>query len=150
MKKLLFALVLAAAVLVPAIAQDSATKKIWDHGDNVSPLSYDSYVVSRVYDSVDAYTILYVQSGYKVGRVSIPKSWEYPGTNVEAHKNHKLFFRKKVKTIDNMMTVFFKNGELYKVILTLPESKADPVWAVAPNGYDPGVSQDATTLELKY
>ena len=69
---------------------------------------------------------------------------------MEAHKNHKLFFRNKVKTMDNMMTIVYKNGEFYKVLLTLPTDKGDPVWAVAPNGYDAGVSQDATSLDVKF
>ena len=116
----------------------------------VSDITYQNYVVSRIYDSLDAYTILYEKAGYKVGKVSIPKTWAYVGFGPEAHKKHKLFFRNKVKTLDNMMTVFYKNGELYKIILTVPESKADDVWAVAPNGYDAGVSEDATTLDIKF
>jgi len=150
MKKLLFALVLAIGMVAAATAQDAKEKAIWDHGDNVSDITYQNYVVSRIYDSVDAYTILYEKAGYKIGKVSIPKSWEYPGTNVEAHKTHKLFFRNKVKTLDNMMTVFYKGGQFYKVILTVPTSKADDVWAVAPNGYDAGVSQDATSIEVAF
>ncbi len=152
MKKLLFALILTAGALIPAIAQDSAktTKPIWDHGDNVSELSYQNFVVSRIYDSSDAYTVLYEKSGYEIGKVSIPKSWAYQGTTVEAHKNHKLFFRNKVKTLDNMMTIYYRNGEFYKVILTVPTSKADSVWAVAPNGYDPEINQDMTSIDVKF
>lgn len=150
MKKLLVALVLAAGMVAAAVAQGTSTKAIWDHGDNVSDISYQTFVVSRVYASGDAYTVLYEKDGYKIGKVSIPRSWEYQGTTVEAHKNHKLFFRNKIKTIDNLMTVFYKNGEFFKVMLTLPQDRGDPVWAVAPNGYDAGVSQDITSLDIKF
>ena len=144
MKKILFALVLAAGLFVPAVSQDSSAKPIWDHGDNVSDLTYQNYVVSRVYDSIDAYTVLYQKAGYEIGKVSIPKSW------VKLGKNHKLYFRNKVKTLDNMMTVYYKGGEFYKVILTLPMNRAESVWAVAPNGYDAGVSDDMTSLSVPY
>ncbi|MBQ9538021.1 MAG: hypothetical protein IJU95_02020 [Treponema sp.] len=150
MKKILFALVLAAGMVMAVAAQDTTAKKVWDHGDNVSDISYQTFVVSRIYDSLDAYTILYEKAGYKIGKVSIPKSWAYQGVTPEAHKTHKLFFRNKIKTIDNLMTVFYKGGEFYKVVLTVPVSKADDVWAVAPNGYDAGVSADATTLDVKF
>lgn len=150
MKKLLFALVLAVGMVAVAVAQGTTTKAIWDHGDNVSAISYQTFVVSRVYVSNDAYTVLYEKDGYKIGKVSIPRNWEYQGVGTEAHKTHKLFFRNKIRTIDNLMTIFYKNGEFFKVMLTLPRDKGDPVWAVAPNGYDAGVSQDATTLDVKF
>ena len=151
MKKLLFALVLAAGMLIPAISQEKTSEKpVWDHGDNVSDLTYQNYVVSRVYDSVDAYTVLYEKAGYKLGKVSIPKSWAYQGVGTEAHKNHKLYFRNRVKTLNNMMTVYYKDGSFYKVILTVSNSRTDDVWAVAPNGYDAGVSQDATSIEVVF
>ncbi len=144
MKKLLFALILAAGMLVPAISQDKATKAIWDHGDNVSNLTYQNYVISRIYESIDAYTVLYEEAGYEIGKVSIPKSW------VKHGGNHKLFFRNRVKTLDNMMTVYYKDGAFYKVILTVSNNKSDDVWAVAPNGFDAGVSQEATTIEVAF
>lgn len=150
MKKLLFALVLAAGMVTAVFAQDAKTKKIWDHGDNVSDLSYQNFVVSRIYDSSDAYIVLYEKAGYEVGKVAIPKSWAYQGTTVEAHKTHKLFFRNRIKTLAPMMTVYYKNGEFYKVILTVSNNKADGTWAVAPNGYESGVNQDATSIDVAF
>lgn len=150
MKKLLFALVLAAGMVTAVFAQDAQAKKIWDHGDNVSDLSYQNYVVSRIYDSSDAYIVLYEKAGYSVGKVAIPKSWAYQGTTVEAHKNHKLFFRNRIKTLAPMMTVYYKNGEFYKVILTVSNNKADGTWAVAPNGYESGVNQEATSIDVAF
>ena len=90
------------------------------------------------------------KAGYKLGKVSIPKSWAYQGVGTEAHKNHKLYFRNRVKTLNNMMTVYYKDGSFYKVILTVSNSRTDDVWAVAPNGYDAGVSQDATSIEVVF
>ncbi len=150
MKKLLFALVLAAGMVTAVFAQDAKAKKIWDHGDNVSDLSYQNFVVSRIYDSSDAYIVLYEKAGYEVGKVAIPKSWAYQGTTVEAHKTHKLFFRNRIKTLAPMMTVYYKNGEFYKVILTVSNNKADGTWAVAPNGYESGVNQDATSIDVAF
>lgn len=150
MKKLLFALVLAAGMVTAVFAQDAKAKKIWDHGDNVSDLSYQNFVVSRIYDSSDAYIVLYEKAGYEVGKVAIPKSWAYQGTTVEAHKTHKLFFRNRIKTLAPMMTVYYKNGEFYKVILTVSNNKADGTWAVAPNGYESGVNQEATSIDVAF
>ncbi|MBQ3686244.1 MAG: hypothetical protein II932_00260 [Treponema sp.] len=150
MKKLLFALVLAAGMVTAVFAQDAKAKKIWDHGDNVSDLSYQNFVVSRIYDSSDAYIVLYEKAGYEVGKVAIPKSWAYQGTTVEAHKTHKLFFRNRIKTLAPMMTVYYKNGEFYKVILTVSNNKGDGTWAVAPNGYESGVNQDATSIDVAF
>lgn len=150
MKKLLFALVLVAGMVTAVFAQDAKAKKIWDHGDNVSDLSYQNFVVSRIYDSSDAYIVLYEKAGYEVGKVAIPKSWAYQGTTVEAHKTHKLFFRNRIKTLAPMMTVYYKNGEFYKVILTVSNNKGDGTWAVAPNGYESGVNQDATSIDVAF
>ncbi len=151
MKKLLFALVLAAGMLIPAFSQEKATTKaIWDHGDNVSDLSYQNFVISRIYDSSDAYIVLYEKAGYEVGKVAIPKSWAYEGTTVEAHKTHKLFFRNRIKTLAPMMTVYYKNGEFYKVILTVSNNKGDGTWAVAPNGYESGVNQNTTSIDVAF
>ncbi len=145
MKKVLLALMLVAGMVIPALAQDKAAEKpIWDRGDNVSDMTYQTVVVDRVYDSIDSYIVFYQKQGYELGKVAIPKSWANLGTN------HKLFFRNKVKTLSNSMTVFYKNNEFYKVVLTLPVDKADHVWAVAPNDVVSGVSQDATTLDIAY
>ena len=150
MKKLLFALVLVAGMVTAVFAQDAKAKKIWDHGDNVSDLSYQNFVVSRIYDSSDAYIVLYEKAGYEVGKVAIPKSWAYQGTTVEAHKTHKLFFRNRIKTLAPMMTVYYKDGAFYKVILTVSNNKGDGTWAVAPNGYESGVNQDATSIDVAF
>ena len=150
MKTLLFALVLVAGMVTAVFAQDAKAKKIWDHGDNVSDLSYQNFVVSRIYDSSDAYIVLYEKAGYEVGKVAIPKSWAYQGTTVEAHKTHKLFFRNRIKTLAPMMTVYYKDGAFYKVILTVSNNKGDGTWAVAPNGYESGVNQDATSIDVAF
>lgn|SRR5574344_2699371 len=144
MKKILAAAFLAMLLVLPMFAEESGeTKKpVWDHGYNVSELYYKNVTIYRVLDQKDAYIVLYAKHGVGIGQAVIPKKWakETP---------RKLAFRTKPGNIDPFMTVITKNGEFYKVWLTLPISKANPVWGVAPYGATVS-GTDADTLDLEY
>ncbi len=144
MKKVFFAILLAACFVIPALAQDTATKAIWDHGDNVSPLTYRTVNVYKVYDQKDSYIVLYEKQGIKIGKVCVPKSWGRLG------ENHKLFFRNSDKTTGSSMTVYYKGNDIYKVILTLPVYKGDKIYGIAPNGMDISADPNPTTLNIEY
>mgnify|MGYP006916023068 CR=1 FL=1 len=127
MKKLLLALIVAASIVLPALAQEAA-KPIWDKGDNVSNLTYRNVQVYKVYDQLDSYIVLYEKQSTEIGQLVIPKKW------ASGNVDRKLVFHQKVKNVGSYMSVFYKDGEFYKVILNVPLDKRDAVWSVAPNG----------------
>ncbi len=145
--KLVLAAVLSCFFIIPVIAQSSSEsaeseKPVWDHGDNVSNISYRNVRVYSVLESQDAYVVLYEKKGTKIGKVTIPKKWgkTFPRT---------LEMRKCPKSVPPYMTVLYKDGSFFKVWLTLPVSKQDSVWGVVPNGYDVG-STDIESLEMEW
>ena len=54
MKKLLLVLMLAAGFVASALTQDAAKTPVWNHGDNVSDITYRNVVIYRVYNQQDA------------------------------------------------------------------------------------------------
>ena len=76
MKKFLISVILAALTAASVMAQDAqAAKPVWDHGDNVSDLSYQNVFIYKVLDHKDAYIVMYAKQGMKVGTTIVPKSW---------------------------------------------------------------------------
>lgn len=147
MKKILTALLLAACLAVPVIAQDASadtsetTKAIWDHGDNVSSLSYYKVPVYQIWDQQDAYIVFYQKQNLKVGTITVPKSWA-------AKESRKLQFRNRAKQESSTLTVYYKDGEFHKVVLTVSPSKQDSVWGIAPNGTKVDTNIEAIDFKL--
>lgn len=148
MKKIIMALILAAAVVLPAVSQEKEkTKPIWDHGDNVSSLVYQNVRIFKIYDSADAYVVMYEMAGVKTGTAVIPKKWATPE---EKGKKSKLFIRKKpAGLMGPYMTVINQDGKFLKVWLTIPTNRMDPMWGVLPNGMNIE-GTDADELNLQY
>lgn len=148
MKKIIMALILAAAFILPAVSQEKEkTTPIWDHGDNVSPLVYQNVRIFKVYDSPDAYVVLYEMAGVKTGTAVIPKKWSRPE---EKGKHSKLFIRNKpAGLLGPYMTVINQDGKFLKVWLTIPASRSDPMWGVLPLGTTIE-GTDADELNLQY
>ncbi len=147
MKKALFALLTVLCLAVPLFAEDDSesesTQQIWDHGDNVSDLFYFNVPVFKVYDQKDAYVVMYQKQGLDVGKTVIPKQWA-------RDKDHKkLTFRARAKGLSSYMTVFYKGGEFYKVVLTVSPDRTDPVWGVISNSVKIS-GTDADTLEIEF
>ena len=74
MKKILLALVIACAAVLPAFSQSdsTATKPIWDHGDNVAEFTYRNVRIYKVYDYKTAYVVLYEKGGVnEIGRAHV-------------------------------------------------------------------------------
>ena len=143
MNKFLISVILAALTAASVMAQDAqAAKPVWDHGDNVSDLSYQNVFIYKVLDHKDAYIVMYAKQGMKVGTTIVPKSWS-------AQTPRKLDIRNKPKGLSPYMTVIKKNGEFLLVRMTLPLNRNDPVWGVAPNGTTVS-GADAETLSIEY
>ncbi|MCH5295701.1 MAG: hypothetical protein J1F14_07395 [Treponema sp.] len=140
-----FALVLIAAVCMalPAFSQESEdSKPFWDHGDNVSSISYHSVNIYKVLDQRDAFVVLFERDGLRVGKAVVPKKW--------AQENPRKFvLRNKPKGLPSYMTVFYRDGEFSKVILTVSLNKQDPVWSILPNSTKLS-GTDADTLEITW
>ena len=77
MKKVLAAFFIAVLLVLPSFADDNAPKEkpLWDHGDNVSNISYRNYQIYKILDQLDAYVVLYEQHGVNIGQAVIPKKW---------------------------------------------------------------------------
>ena len=144
MKKILTAALLALLFVLPSFAQETAekSKPIWDHGDNVSDLTYRNVTIYRVLDQKDSYVVIYAKRGIGIGQAVIPKKWfkESP---------RKLAFRTKPASLNPYMTVISKNGEFYQVWLTVPVSRNDSTWGVLDTGTEVA-GTDADTLSIEY
>ncbi len=129
MKKIILAVLMAACMVIPALAQSSSSGStpIWDHGDNVSEITYHSTPIYSIMQTKDAYVVFYQTQGLKVETVVIPKDWQKAGDD------KKLYFRNKAPGLDSYMTVCFKEGSFHRVILTVNPSRLDPIWDVAPS-----------------
>ncbi len=146
MKKIILALLLAASFVLPLAAQSGDSEKttpIWDHGDNVSDISYTSVPIYRVFQHKDAYVVYYQKQDLRRGTVVIPRKWAY-GT-----AGRKLYFRKRPANLDSFMTVYYKGGEFYKVTLTVDLASHDAIWGILP-AYTKLSGTDAESLTVEY
>lgn len=145
MKKLLIIMAAAVCLAVSVSADESSSSKpIWDHGDNISKMSYQNVQVMRILDGKDSYVVLYARPGIKMGKCTIPKSWAKTAKDTP----RKLVFRKKPTGLDSYMTVIKEDGQFKKVWLTLPPSKLDPIWGHIPAGTKIEAA-DVDTLEIQ-
>ena len=140
MKKILLCILAAVCLSLTVSAEESASKQIWDHGDNKSKMSYENYEIYRIFDAKDAYVVLYAQNGIKIGKCVVPKSWA-------KSMPRKLQFRRKPAGLNPYMTVIKEEGSFLKVWLTIPPSKLDSIWGFIPAGSKVEGS-DAETLEV--
>ncbi|MBO4320570.1 MAG: hypothetical protein J5857_08890 [Treponema sp.] len=143
MKKIIMALAVALAVTVSAVAQSSSSSTpIWNHGDNVSDVSYESVPIYKILQTTDAYIVIYLARGMKVESLIIPKEWGKYGDG------KKLYFRNKAAGLDSSMTVFYKGDSFDHVILTVNLNPLDPLWGIAPHGTK--VDTNIDTLDIKF
>lgn len=155
MKVALAALILAIVAVFPAVSQDAAsqngtqesttTTPIWDHGDNVSNITYTNLEIQRIYDQKDAYIVIYSKNhGVDIGHTVIPKSWTDNSSGAR-----KLNFREVPPGLNPYMTVITQNGEFLKVWLSVPVDRFNPIWAIAPHGTEVS-GTDSETLQIEY
>ena len=129
-KRLLLLAVLTFGLLLPVLAQEKvseSTTHVWDHGDNISSISYRNARIYKILDSKDAYIVLYEKGSTQVGTTIIPKSWA-------KDQPRALLFRNKPAELDPYMTVMYQNGEFYKIWITVSPNRLNSVWGVANSG----------------
>lgn|SRR5574344_132124 len=143
MKKILATVLFGLILILPVVTEDAAksTKPVWDHGDNVSDLYYENITIYKVFDQKESYVVLYAKGGVGIGQVVIPKKWA-------TEQPRKLEFRSNPGNILSYMTIITKNGEFYKVWLTLPKSRLNSIWGVITGDVDSS-KLNAETLEIE-
>lgn len=110
---------------------------------NWGETSYVSFPVFKIFDSVDAFMVVYQKESGKIGSTVIPKSWS---TN-KAGEQCKLIMRNitGLEGVKPYMSVVKKGGEFHHVILNVP-LKGNIVWGIVEYGHTLK-AVDKTTLE---
>ncbi|MGN0728789.1 hypothetical protein [Treponema sp.] len=146
MKRFFAAAALALAMVLPLFSQEEkrATQPVWDHGDNISSITYQNVRIFKIYDQKDSYVVLYEKQGIDIGTAVLPKKW-FKNENGA----RKLNFRTAPKGLAPYMTVIKQNGEFLKVWVTAPTNRYNSLWAIAPSGMQIE-GTDAETLTLDY
>lgn len=125
MKKLVFlASLLCAGILFSASAKEKADYK---YEFQEAAVSYRNVQVYKVLDHEDAFIVMYQKGHRNVGTVTIPKKWYSSSSRADT----KLGFRTLPKGLNPYMTVISRDGSFERVLLTLPTSRANPIWGVA-------------------
>ena len=124
MKKLILLIALVASVSFSVFAADTS---IAEDNEGKSSISYVNLPILKVLEGRDAYVVFYQKNRVGVGNTVIPKAW----SKGNPENPRKLKFRKLDKgTLSSFMTVVKKDGEFFRVILTLPMSKQNSIWGV--------------------
>jgi len=123
----------------PVFAQESGKTAKY-----TSPFFYENVPVYQILNAPEAYVVIYAKYGAGVGKTVIPKSW----TKGNITNPAKLVFRQLPPTLNPYMTVIKKDGEFYKVYLTVPLSRLNSVWGEVPSGTKLE-GADKTTLDLQ-
>ncbi len=125
MKKILIlSALLCVGVLFSVSAKEEQTYK-YEYKE--AKVSYHSVQFYKVLDNRDAYIVMYAKGHRDVGSVTIPKKWYKNSMTADS----KLNFRALPKGMYPYMTVFKRDGEFDRVMLTLPISRDSPIWGVA-------------------
>lgn len=141
MKKLLCAISVFAAVMTAAFAVP--TKHNETHEENWSDITYVQVPIYRIFDSKDAYLVIYAKNRLGEGKAVIPKKWAKG--NPDNPRKLKIRFLDRGR-LQPFMTVVKKSGEFKQVILNVPPSKLEPVWGLVDTKKEiEGVDKD--TLE---
>ena len=141
-KSFIFSTLLCVGLLFSAAAKEKADYK-YEYQE--AAVTYHNVQIYKILDHRDAFLVMYAKGHSDVGTVSIPKKWY----SSAARPDSKLSFRPLPKGMNSYMTVISRDGSFERVLLTLPVSRAAPVWGVADSSTDiPDADKD--TLEMKY
>ncbi|MCM1321978.1 MAG: hypothetical protein NC041_08375 [Bacteroides sp.] len=121
MKKLFIAVIICVCMMYSAAAQEQSEEK--------SSATYVNVPVYKVFDHKDAYVVMYAK-GSNVGQTYLPKEW----FQQSGHKKGSV--RALAKNISQYMTIVYKDGEFFRVILNMPVSRHDSAWGVYPANVD--------------
>ena len=143
MKKLVFlASLLCAGILFSASAKEKADYK---YEFQEAAVSYRNVQVYKVLDHKDAFIVMYAKGHRNVGTVTLPKKWYSSASRADT----KLSMRPLPSGMNPYMTVIYRDGEFERVLLTLPVSRATPIWGVADSTVQID-DADKDTLEIAY
>ena len=143
MKKLfILSALLCAGFLFSASAKEKADYK-YEYQE--STVTYHNVQIYKILDHKDAFIVMYAKGHQDVGTVTLPKKWYSSASRVDT----KLSFRALPKGMAPYMTVINREGSFERVLLTIPVSRANPVWGVADNGVKVE-DADKDTLEIVY
>jgi hypothetical protein len=136
MKKILCALIAAAAVCTAAFAQDAQKDE-----SKWADISYANVPIYKILETKDAYVVIYAKNRTGTGSTTIPKKW----ANGDTENPRKLKMRIVSGKLGPFMTIVKKDNSFLRVILSVPASKANSVWGMA----DPNkvTDTDKDTLE---
>lgn len=144
MKKILSILVLLSLFSVAIFAQEQEKTGNDKNRDESkwSNLSYVNVPILKVLEGKDGYVVLYQKNKTGVGSTVIPKKWAR-GT---PDSPRKLKIRASKTVNAAFMTVAKRDGEFFRVILTVPTSKYSGLWGLVDYHKDlEGIDKD--TLE---
>ncbi|MDR1785595.1 MAG: hypothetical protein LBR23_03925 [Spirochaetaceae bacterium] len=119
MKNFVFAGVILLCAAAFAGAQDSSSKE---------GLTYVTVRVYRVFESPEAYIVMYPTHSNKAASVAIPKTWQIQQPGKSARK---LIFQKLRLPLEPFMTLFYRDGVFERVYLTMPLDKTDSRWGLS-------------------
>lgn len=127
MKRLVGVLLVLALSCASIMAQDEQSENSGRDESKWGPVSYYNVPVYKVFDSKNAYVVVYGKSRYGAGSTTIPKKW----ARGNVQNPRKLKFRTVEGTLQPFMTVVSENGEFKRVVLNVPASKSNKIWGVA-------------------
>jgi hypothetical protein len=139
MKKFSLLMVLALALLLPALAQEAASQQ--DQND----IYCVNVVIEKVFPYTKGYAVIYRSGANKVDTVYIPREW----FSFATHKAelHQLDYGRTRPS----MSVFYKAGEFYMVKLYVSKYNADPTWGTVTTAMNlDGQFDGVETLKMNY
>lgn len=150
MKKILVILALFSAFTCSLFAAESSgdrkQSEYIQHEEKWSKISYVNVPILKVMEAKNAYVVVYQKNKFGIGKVVIPKKWG----KGNADNPKKLKFRNIKQSNAAFMTVVKNDGEFYKVFLTLPMNKANPIWGIADTRKDVEGGDKDTLEDLEF
>lgn len=141
MKKILlvFSLIFTFSLSVFAQEENSNNKTVKNES-KWSSFSYVNVPILKILEGKEGYVIVYQKNRVGIGSVVVPKKWAKGSVD----SPRKLKFRNVKGHNASFMSIVKKEGEFYRLILSIPMSKNNPVWGIN-QGTIEGVDKD--TLE---
>lgn len=92
-----------------------------------SSMTYYTVPIYKIYQTRDAYVVVYGKNRVGAGTTTIPKNW----TKGNSENPRKLKFRSVSGQLQPFMTVVKKDGEFARVILNVPPDTNVKFWGIA-------------------
>lgn len=106
-----------------------------------SDLYVKTVYVTKVYAHEKGYKVLYVKSNLDIGEAYIPLSWVAEKKAIIVPGNDPAF---------PYMSIYWKQGEFFKVILYVPDRPDHPSWGIIPRTEDVTALFEVDTLQIEF